>query len=429
MELYEDSLRETTDYTYSEEEENDGVDMIVPENNQEMVQHGASYASGATTEETGPGAYASGVPLPTPAPTTSPTAPTPSPTPECPPTQMPKAPCLCGDLGPMFKDAVCPKDSIKDKKTGCTVRKECRCDKCERKKIKEELAGKRGVPNIIPHFETAKEWDSASETMRAEFHRANDYFKKAYSKKFKAQGAAREKASKQAEKALVKLKESKERIQKRYAHDNPADFGMGPLTSADKANKEIDANAEDHSSGSWGASGVPGHRKWYGNGVISSDSYVTNDGHYILGANRRRIGAGFGRRRRWAEPKASGSGSGPAEEDPTKGHDLLREGLGKMKKKESESETERSEATKTETKSETKKSEAKQEEEKLPAGVREADKSKLTAAEKKTLEATNAGIDAQVDSNAHFTKTTDDNVLGKEETDEIKGQGGATGSA
>merc|ERR1712216_795612 len=46
MELYEDSLRETTDYTYSEEEENDGVDMIVPENNQEMVQHGVSYASG-----------------------------------------------------------------------------------------------------------------------------------------------------------------------------------------------------------------------------------------------------------------------------------------------------------------------------------------------------------------------------------------------
>merc|ERR1711871_1876535 len=121
-----------------------------------------------------------------------------------------------------------------------------------------------------------------------------------------------------------------------------------------------------------------------------------------------------------------GSASGPAEDaDPTKGHDILREGLGKMKKKVSKTktgETKASEGKTAESKTETK------QEEKLPAGVHEADKSKLTADEKKTLEATNAGLDAEVDSGAHF-KTTDTNILGNEETDEIKGEGGKYSSS
>jgi len=124
-------------------------------------------------------------------------------------------------------------------------------------------------------------------------------------------------------------------------------------------------------TGSWGASGTPGVRKWYTHGVVSSDAYFNKRGHYFLGPNRRRIGAGFGRRRR---TKFNGKLTPKMIKQATRGKPILKAGL--LKKVRS--------------------------------------KGPFTAYEKKTLITTKAGLHPRVDSSGRFVTRINKNILGKE---------------
>ena len=89
-------------------------------------------------------------------------------------------------------------------------------------------------------------------------------------------------------------------MQKKYAKDDPADFGGSATdSSSDKADEKRYKKypVKLGGSGSWGASGTVGKEKWYSDGVISTDGWVDKKGHYLLGAHRRRVGAGYGGRR------------------------------------------------------------------------------------------------------------------------------------
>jgi len=264
------------------------------------------------------------------------------------------------------------------------------------------------VDDIIPEFQTGDEWAHANEKMRAAYNRANDNFKKLNAKKYAAQGKARKEVNAKANKALVALKEAKESVQKKYAKDDPSDFGEGPMTSADKANAIRDAKQKDISTGRWGSSGVPGDQKWYTNGVISSDAYRDEDGHYLLGPSRRRIGAGFGRRRRFVAANSTVEGA-------EQGHDILKEGIGKPEPEPEQGEIKDLVKTKVPAEVPTKPVV------KLPPGVQIADKTKISPEEEETLKATGAGVDAQVDDTAHFTKATDVKIIGVNATEEIAG--------
>merc|ERR1711998_117951 len=165
----------------------------------------------------------------------------------------------------------------------------------------------KDVDSIIPEFESGKAWEHANAALKAGYNKANTVYNKLNAEKFKAQGKKVKELNAKAYKALMTLKNAKEKIQKKYAEDDPVDFGKGPLTSADKANAIVDAKAKDTNWGTWGASGTPGKKKFYTDGVISSNAYRTPQGNYILGLSRRRIGAGFGRRRRFGMPAGSGS--------------------------------------------------------------------------------------------------------------------------
>lgn len=290
-------------------------------------------------------------------------------------------------------------------------------------------AGMGGVDKIIPEFQTGKQWEAASNERRAYYNNADAHYKKTHEKAYKAQGAERKKLNDEAQKALTTLKKAKEGMQKKYADDNPADNGMGKLTSADKANEKLYKKRKKTNSGSMGASGTPGRLKWYSNGVISSDSYRDEKGHYILGAHRRRIGAGFARRRAPAVVIAANVTHKELVKAMEKGHGILKEGLGEPKhdndnqkadpvvENKAADEVKQAAREAEDAKSAEKK---KAEEEKLPAGVVEADKKILKPETVATLKATGAGVDAQVDQSGHFTRETEEKILGKDEADSLE---------
>merc|ERR1712072_39128 len=285
----------------------------------------------------------------------------------------------------------------------------------------------KDVSSVIPQFQTGKQWHAANEKLKAGYNRANTLYKKLNAKAYKAQGEKSKELNSKADKALMKLKDAKERIQKKYANDDPADFGEGHLTSADKANKKLDAAAANTDEGTWGSSGTPRQMKWYTDGVISSNARTDEDGHYLLGASRRRIGAGFGRRRRFVDPtkKVTKHEVKKAE----KGHEMLKA----MGKPGSASSTDTDDIIKGMDKHTSaafkamraataeKKKEEKKEKKKLPPGDAQADKKTISEADAAALKATGAGEDAVVDKTAHFTDDTDVKIVGKEETNVITG--------
>jgi len=221
-----------------------------------------------------------------------------------------------------------------------------------------------------------------------------------------------------------KLKNAKEKIQKKYAEDDPAAFGKGPLTSADKANKIYDAKAKDTNWGTWGASGTPGKKKFYTDGVISSNAYSTPSGH-ILGQNRRRVGAGFGRRRRFGEAAKKTTKADVKKAE--KGHSLLK-AMGKPTKSKSLSKSSAIVKAAASKKAAAKKAALKRYKaaqkakaaaaaaKKLPKGATVAEKKFITPNQAKELKATGAGVNAQVDKTAHFEPSTDAKILGKKQT-------------
>merc|ERR1711998_223548 len=276
------------------------------------------------------------------------------------------------------------------------------------------------VDSIIPEFQTGKAWSDANSALKAGYYKANDLFKKLNAAKFKAQGAKVKELNEKADKAHMALKAAKEKIQKKYAEDDPQDFGKGPQTSADKANKKLDAAAKDTNWGIYGASGTPGKKKFYTDGVISSNAYRDPEGHYLLGASRRRIGAGFGRRRRFGEKKPLTKSSVKKAE---KGHDLLKA----MGKPETESGKDEDKIVTTKLLHDKKKEAATAppaEAEKLPKGVAVADKKYTTKADAEALKESGAGTNAQVDKTAHFTTPTEEAILGKSQGDAVSGANG-----
>merc|ERR1711981_730719 len=69
---------------------------------------------------------------------------------------------------------------------------------------------------------------------------------------------------------------------------------------------------------------------YYTDGYISNNAYLDRHGHYHLGMSRRRVGAGFGRRRRgtgFTPGKWVGRVHSKMLRNIVKGHSLLREGL------------------------------------------------------------------------------------------------------
>jgi len=160
--------------------------------------------------------------------------------------------------------------------------------------VKHEMHRAHVVRNLIPEYATKKQAERQ--------HKASLRHYAGVNKWYKAQGAANRARFKKAEAHIKQLRESaevarqhlikaKERIQKKYAGDDPED----KITSW-KHEQRIDGWGT-HDSGSWGSSGTPGKMKWYTNGVISHDATTDYKGRYFLGRRRRRIGAGFGRRR------------------------------------------------------------------------------------------------------------------------------------
>jgi len=262
------------------------------------------------------------------------------------------------------------------------------------------------INSVIPKIQTSSEWASANEHMRAAYSKANALYDKANKEKFQAQGEKRKELNEKSQVALQTMMKTKESMAKKVAIDNPVDHGVGELTSADIANAKYAKTQKDLSKVHYGISGEK-----YTDGEISSDSYRDVKGHYLLGTGRRRVGAGFGRRRRFAfniteakDPVVEADEVEAAE----KGNPVLEEGLGKPLEEGSTDAT--SLAGGEEESTEEKEHEA--EEAQLPPGVKIADQNALTPEEKKELEETGAGDKAQVDNSAHFTTTTVTKILG-----------------
>jgi hypothetical protein len=103
--------------------------------------------------------------------------------------------------------------------------------------------------------------------------------------RFKADQAKQRKMNSAAAKARRAFKHTREKNQKKYGvHDDPEDRAIGSASAIAYRKWLIDgprgSAAGKHTSD-----------------VVSSDSYTSPKGQYFLGRRRRRIGAGFGRRR------------------------------------------------------------------------------------------------------------------------------------
>jgi len=199
-------------------------------------------------------------------------------------------------------------------------------------------------------------------------------------KQFKETQAKQKKLNDAAEKARLRYVRNHERLQKKYANDDAEDAGNS-ANDAFAHNGPIGTGTGSYQS----ANGV---NTWYTDGVVSKDARTTRDGHYLLGPSRRRIGAGFGRRRRTRSySSASGYASTSAKtiaalkkgivtkhmiKAAVKGHGLLKAGL-----------------------------------------VKHSISGSFTAAEKKVLLKTHAGLHPKVDKSGRFVTKINHNILGK----------------
>merc|ERR1712139_138241 len=182
---------------------------------------------------------------------------------------------------------------------------------------------------FVPKFVGAKAWGAANEAHHKAYENVNKYYMKTNGKKFKAQGEKEHKLNIKAGKAQQALYKAKEKMQKKYTRDDPSDYPPGMPKAIEKRHKKRTQGDGRNESGSYGASGCiqsvdhpkPCKPKWYPDGAISSNAYTGKDGKYYLGTNRRRVGAGFGRRR--AE-KWIGKVNGHLQRKFSKGHDLLK---------------------------------------------------------------------------------------------------------
>jgi hypothetical protein len=289
------------------------------------------------------------------------------------------------------------------------------------------------VDRIIPEYQTGKEWADADADHKAQYYKANALFKKANAAKFKAQGEEKKELNAKADKALMTLKKAKEGIQKKYAKDDPMDYGEGPMTSADIANRAYDKTAKDTDWGTYGSSGALNKKKFYTDGVISSNAYVDQKGHYLLGKSRRRIGAGFGRRRRFFTNSTTGKIEVTVADvaKSEKHHDLLKE-MGPPELPTSASKTvdiiaDMGDKDTADAYSAMAAATANMPppppEHVLPPGVVEANRDTMDQATKDELRASGAGVNAQMDKSAHFTDPTMERIVGENVTEAIAGNG------
>merc|ERR1711998_667050 len=238
---------------------------------------------------------------------------------------------------------------------------------------------KKGV--FVPTFRTLKENQKAQEARNKKWAKVNSasYNKKAFA-------ASQKKINKMnhaAEKARQNMIHAKESMQKKYANDDPEDSRTYATGSAAKRAKWLIDGNTGPESGSYGASGVVGKMKWYGNGVISKDAKVSKGGHFFLGRRRRRIGAGFGRRRRGTRDKIKVKVTKKKIDESVKHKDLLKKGLLKKKWKNPD---------------------------------------RLTVADKTELGKSGAGSKAKVDPTGHFDEKTDARIMGNKAAEALAGR-------
>merc|ERR1711934_1300797 len=207
-----------------------------------------------------------------------------------------------------------------------------------------------------------------------------------------------------AKKNVKKAKKVQTKTQKRLAHwashqviDDPEDAVKNFKNKEQEKIHKKRANGDGRNhSGHWA-----NKYDYYSDGYISNNAYLDKYGHYHLGMSHRRIGAGFARRRRgtgFSAGKWVGCVHSRMLRKIVKGHSLLREGLKEHK-------GERNiygHAPKPPRKKK-----------KLPPGIEEADKNKLTPAMKEALLKSGAGIDAEVDKSGHFAAKTVVKIGGK----------------
>merc|ERR1711959_548433 len=311
------------------------------------------------------------------------------------------------------------------------------------KKATKKPAGKRHYTAkklFVPNFVGKKAWANANKKQKLAYEKANKYYMKVNGKKFKAQNEKEEKLNAKASKAQQVLYKAKEGMRKKYARDNPADYPPGMPKAVEKRHKARIQGDGRNESGSYGASGCNPHDpkckpKWYPDGAISSNAYTDKRGRYFLGTNRRRIGAGFGRRR--AE-KWRGRVSKDLKKSYSHGHDLLKAMISRHSFGEKKGYSSRSfdkshfdkgepllQAAKHKRKTReiaikimreraVKKSEKGKK--KAPKGhhiLDGADEKKLGEKDKNALRATGAGVTAIVDKNGRFHANTVVKILGK----------------
>merc|ERR1711959_785410 len=233
---------------------------------------------------------------------------------------------------------------------------------------------------------------------------------------------------------------AKEGMRKKYARDNPADYPPGMPKAVEKRHKARIQGDGRNESGSYGASGCNPHDpkckpKWSPDGAISSNAYTDKRGRYFLGTNRRRVGAGFGRRR---AKKWIGRISKDIKKQYSAHHDLLKAAISRHTFEEKKGYYSRSfdksafprkskffGATKHKRKTReiaikimreraVKKSEkGKKHAPKGHAILKDGDEHKLGETDKNALRATGAGVSAIVDKNGRFHATTVVKILGK----------------
>merc|ERR1711959_632942 len=246
---------------------------------------------------------------------------------------------------------------------------------------------------------------AAKKAMKKEVKRAVKDVKKMKAKaKKKDEKAEVKKLLHKAKKNVKKAKKVQTKTQKRLAHwashqviDDPEDAVKNFKNKAQEKIHKKRANGDGRNhSGHWA-----NKYDYYSDGYISNNAYLDKYGHYHLGMSRRRIGAGFARRRRgtgFSAGKWVGRVHSRMLRKIVKGHSLLREGLKEHK-------GERNiygHAPKHPRKKK-----------KLPPGIEEADKNKLTPAMKEALLKSGAGIDAEVDKSGHFAAKTVVKIGGK----------------
>jgi len=293
-----------------------------------------------------------------------------------------------------------------------------------------------GVDSIIPEFERSPYWAAANEKEKANFERANEHFMKTNKKAFMATNAEEHELNMKADKAIKELRDAKEAIQKEYAKDDPSDYGEGIMDSSDKANEKLYKThpVKLGGTGSWGPSGTPNKQKWYSDGVISSDAYLTRSGHYLLGQHRRRIGAGYGRRRAVtaASPPSTAADLAMIEE----GHPALESAFGdpaKVDQQDDEAQGSEDpilkEGLKGEEATESAGDDAlidaneKKEKDLAAKGEVQASVQNMSPETVNALKDTGAGTDATTDTEGHFTRATTEGIIGSENTDMLKGDG------